>query len=102
MLGVMADQRLKAFDKVPTLKERGIDVSMGAWRGLGAPKNTPKEVIDILKVVTEKTMNEPQMREAMDKLALGWAYGDDVAFKATMARDNAAFKALIPKLNLKP
>ena len=102
MLAVMADQRLKAFEKVPTLKERGIDVSMGAWRGLGAPKNTPKEVIDVLKAATEKTMNDPQMREAMDKLALGYAYGDDVAFKATMARDNDAFKALIPKLNLKP
>jgi len=102
MLAVMADQRLKAFDKVPTLKERGIDVSIGAWRGLGAPKNTPKEVVDVLKAVAAKTMAESQMREAMDKLALGYAYGDDVAFRATMARDNDGFKALIPKLNLKP
>jgi len=91
MLAIMADQRLLAFEKVPTLKEPGIDVSLGAWRGLGAPKNTPKEVIDLLRTVAQKTMNEPQMREAMDKLALGYAYGDDVAFKA-----------LIPKLNLKP
>lgn len=102
MLAIMADQRLKAFEKVPTLKERGIDVSLGAWRGLGAPKNTPKDVIDVLKEVVRKTMNEPQMREAMDKLALGYAYGDEVAFKATMARDNDNLKALIPKLNLKP
>ena len=57
MLAIMADQRLKAFDKVPTLKERGIDVSLGAWRGLGAPKGTPKEVIDVLKDVAQKTMN---------------------------------------------
>ena len=102
MLGVMADQRLKAFDKVPTLKERGIDVSIGAWRGLGAPKGTPKDVIEILKTATQKTMAEPAMREAMDKLALGYSYGDDVAFKDTMDRNNAAFKALVPKLNLKP
>lgn len=102
MLGVMADQRLKAFDKVPTLKERGIDVSLGAWRGLGAPKGTPKEVLEVLKVVTQKTMGEPAMREAMDKLALGYAYGDDVAFKETIDRNNANFKALVPKLNLKP
>ncbi|MES2099397.1 MAG: tripartite tricarboxylate transporter substrate binding protein [Pseudomonadota bacterium] len=102
MLGVMADQRLKAFEKVPTLKERGIDVSIGAWRGLGAPKGTPKDVLDVLKIVTQKTMAEPAMREAMDKLALGYSYGDDVAFKATMDRNNANFKALVPKLNLKP
>lgn len=102
MLAIMADQRLKAFEKVPTLKQRGIDVSLGAWRGLGAPKGTPREVIDVLKDVAQKTMSEPAMREAMDKLALGYAYGDEAAFRATMARDNENFKALIPKLNLKP
>ena len=102
MLAVMADQRLKGFEKVPTMKERGIDVSIGAWRGLGAPKNTPKEVLDVLKVVAQKTMAEPGMREAMDKLSLGYSYGDDAAFRQTMATNNENFKALIPKLNLKP
>ncbi len=102
MLGVMADQRLKAFDKIPTLKERGIDVSIGAWRGLGVARNTPKEIVDVLKVATAATMAEPQMREAMDKLALGYAYGDDASFRATMQKDNENFKALVPKLGLKP
>jgi tripartite-type tricarboxylate transporter receptor subunit TctC len=101
MLAVMADQRLKGFEKVPTLKERGIDLSVGTWRGLGAPKNTPKEVIEILKAATLKTMQEPAMHEAMDKLALGYAYGDDATFRAVMARDNETFKTLVPKLGLK-
>ncbi|GAA0745831.1 tripartite tricarboxylate transporter substrate binding protein [Ideonella azotifigens] len=101
MLAVMADQRQKGFEKVPTLKERGIDVAVGTWRGLGLPKNTPKEVVEILKVATQKTMQEPAMREAMEKLSLGYAYGDDETFRAVMARDNETFKALIPKLGLK-
>lgn len=53
--------------------------------------NTPKKVIGLLKAVAQKIMNEAQMREAMDKLALGCACGAIVALKA-----------LIPKLNLKP
>ena len=101
MLAVMADQRLKAFDKVPTLKERGIDLSVGTWRGLGVAKGTPKEVVDILKDATQKTMQEAAMHEAMDKLALGYAYADDATFRAVMARDNETFKTLIPKLGLK-
>ena len=101
MLAVMADQRQKGFEKVPTLKERGIDLSVGTWRGLGVPKNTPKDVVDILKTATQKTMQEPAMHEAMDKLALGYAYADDDAFRAVMARDNETFKTLIPKLGLK-
>ena len=59
-------------------------------------------MLDVLKVAAQKTMAEPAMREAMDKLALGYSYGDDVAFKETIDRNNANFKALVPKLNLKP
>ena len=101
MLAVMADQRQKGFEKVPTLKERGIDLSVGTWRGLGAPKNTPKDVVDVLKAATQKIMAEPAMQEAMEKLSLGYAYADADAFRAVMARDNETFKTLIPKLGLK-
>lgn len=101
MLAVMADQRQKGFDKVPTFKERGIDLQVGTWRGLGAPKNTPKDVVDVLKAATQKTMQEQAMKDAMEKLALGYAYADDATFRAAMARDNETFKALIPKLGLK-
>ncbi|HET7793484.1 MAG TPA: tripartite tricarboxylate transporter substrate binding protein [Rhizobacter sp.] len=101
ILAVMADQRQKGFEKVPTFKERGIDLLVGTWRGLGAPKSTPKDVIEILKVATQKTMQEQAMKDAMEKLALGYAYGDDATFKAVMARDNETFKTLIPKLGLK-
>ena len=95
MLAIMADPRPKAFQKVPALKERRIDVCLGVWRAVGAPKNTPKEVIGLLEAVAQKTMNEPQMREAMDKLALGCACGAIVALKALIPKHNL-------KHNLKP
>lgn len=101
MLAVMADSRVKGFDKVPTLKERNIDLVIGTWRGLAAPKNTPPEVLAYLRNVAAKTANEPALREAMDKLNLGYAYADDAAFRATMTRDNAYFKPLMAKLNIK-
>ena len=101
MLAVMADQRVKGFDKVPTLKERQIDLTIGTWRGIGAPKNTPPEVLAYLRSVAAKTAAEPALREAMDKLNLGYAYADDAAFRATMTKDNVYFKTLITKLNIK-
>jgi tripartite-type tricarboxylate transporter receptor subunit TctC len=101
ILAVMAEQRQKGFEKVPTFKERGIDLLVGTWRGLGAPKNTPKEVVEVLKAATHKTMQEQAMKDMMDKLALGYAYGDDATFRTVMARDNETFKTLIPKLGLK-
>ena len=102
MLMVMADKRLPAFDKVPTAKERGIDISIGTWRGLGAPKNTPPEVMAKLRDIAAKTAKEPALREVMDKQNLGYVYTDGAAFKETLAKDNEYFKQLITKLGIKP
>ena len=101
-LAVMADQRVKGlFEKVPTLKERNIDLVIGTWRGIAAPKNTPPEVIAYLKTASEKIANEPGFREVLDKQNLGFSYADDAAFKATMAKDAGYFKTLIQKLDIK-
>ena len=102
VLMVMADKRLKGFEKVPTAKERGIDLSIGTWRGLGAPKNTPPEVMAKLREFTAKTANEPSLREVMDKQNLGFVYTDGAVFKDTLAKDNVYFGELITKLNIKP
>ena len=100
-LAVMADKRLKGFDSVPTLKERGIDLSIGTWRGLAAPKGTPADVLAVLSDVARKSADEPVLKEALDRLSMGWAYADAETFRANMKRDNEVFKVLVPKLGIK-
>ena len=100
-LAVMAEQRVKGFENVPTLKERGIDLVIGTWRGIAAPKGTPQAVVAYLKDLAHKASSEPAFRETLDKQNLGFVYADDVAFKARITRDNAYFKALIQKLAIK-
>ena len=102
VLAVMADQRAKGFDNVPTLKERKIDLSIGTWRGLGVAKGTPPDVVKAIEAMTAKAANEPIMREVMNKLNLGYAYADAATFKAQMVRDNDSFKQIVNKLGLKP
>ncbi|REE91026.1 Bug family tripartite tricarboxylate transporter substrate binding protein [Cupriavidus plantarum] len=101
-LAVMADQRVKGFENVPTLKERKVDLSIGTWRGIGAPKGTPPEVINVLRTAAAKTAAEPALREMMDKQNLGFAYADQDEFRAAIAKDDAYFKALIARLGLNP
>lgn len=101
-LAVMADQRVKGFENVPTLKERKVDLSIGTWRGIGAPKGTPPEVISVLRTAAAKTAAEPALREMMDKQNLGFAYADQDEFRAAIAKDDAYFKALIARLGLNP
>ena len=97
----MADQRVKNFEKVPTLKERNIDLSIGTWRGIAAPRNTPPQVVAYLKNLAQKASNEPAFRKTLDEQNLGFSYADDVQFKQAMARDDASFKVLIKKLGIK-
>ena len=100
-LAVMADKRLKGFDNVPTLKERGIDLAIGTWRGLAAPKGLPAEVLAVLVEATRKAAAEPVLRDALDRLSMGYAYADAETFRADMRRDNEQFKQLVNKLGLR-
>jgi tripartite-type tricarboxylate transporter receptor subunit TctC len=100
-LAVMADRRLKGFDTVPTLKERGIDLSIGTWRGLATPKGTPAEVLAVLTEATRKSADEPVLREALDRLSMGFSYADAETFRANMKRDNELFRGLVTRLGIK-
>ncbi len=54
-VGVTSDKRIKGID-VPTLKEQGIDVVLGNWRGVyGAPGITPAQQADLVKAVVAAT-----------------------------------------------
>ena len=101
MLAVMSDQRLKGFETTPTLKERGIDVSLGAWRGMAVPKGTPPEVVDYLRGVAEKTAKDPAFIESLQKLNLGYSYADANTFGTQMVSDTAFYKKLIDKIGMK-
>lgn len=101
LLALMSDERVKGFENVPTLKEKGLDISIGTWRGLGVPKNTPPEIVAALRAATAKTAQEPSLREALQKQNMGYAYAEGDAFGAVMARDHAFYRTLIQKLGLK-
>jgi tripartite-type tricarboxylate transporter receptor subunit TctC len=100
-LAVLADQRLGgAFAQVPTLKERNIDLSVGTWRGLAAPKGLPADVMARLSAIAVRTANEPAVKEAMDKQNLGYSVADGEAFRRQIAADSALYKQLIEKMGL--
>ena len=101
-LGVMSARRIKGFENVPTMKERNYDLVLGTWRGLAVPKGTPPEVINALKTVVAKTMQEPSLRETMEKQNFSTdTYEDQAAFQASMARESAYIKQIAAKADMK-
>ena len=100
-LAVASDKRVKGFETVPTFKERNLNVSIGTWRGLAAPKGTPADVMAVLSEVARKCADEPAFKDGLDRLSMGWSYGNAETFRANMKRDNDYFKELVGKLGLK-
>lgn len=69
-LGVTSEQRIAYLPDVPTLKEQGYDVITGTWRGIGAPKDTPDAIINLLADAFDKAMASPEFKRIMVKGAM--------------------------------
>ena len=59
-LAYMAEKRDPAFPNVPTLKELGINWSMGAWRGIALPKGTSPEIVAVYEKALEKIVKSKE------------------------------------------
>jgi tripartite-type tricarboxylate transporter receptor subunit TctC len=63
VLAVASEERVPFLPDAPTFKEQGYDIVGGAFRGVAAPKGTPKEIVDKLaQAFTEvnKTITKKQ------------------------------------------
>lgn len=100
-LAVMSDKRLPGLDGVPTLKERGLDLQFSVWRGIGLPKGAPKEALDKWREVAKKVYEDPTFQATIVKQSLTLSWADTPEFTSDIARQNDAFKKLVPKLDLK-
>jgi tripartite-type tricarboxylate transporter receptor subunit TctC len=101
-LAVYTEKRLPSLPDVPTLKEQGVDLVEGSFRGYLAPKGTPKEIIDILAGGLEKVSADPQHKAACAAVSMvpyfqrGDAYRSFLASKEEILRKIAREMKLIP------
>lgn len=100
LLAVMADQRSPAFAEVPTLKEKGVDLTIMTWRGIMVPKKTPQNVQDTLRTAVKKAANDPAFKEVLAKMNLTLAYLDAPEFKTFLDKENAFYKTLMTKVGI--
>jgi tripartite-type tricarboxylate transporter receptor subunit TctC len=83
ILAANSPTRHPAFPDVPTMAEAGYPISdpIFDWRGLGAPKGTPPEVLKVLREGFKKATEDPDYVALMDKLALPRTYLDHDKFE---------------------
>ncbi len=76
ILAAITPTRNPFFPDVPTVAEAGypIENPIFDWRGLGAPKGTPPDVLKALRDGFRKAAEDPEYIKLMDELTLPRAY----------------------------
>ena len=98
-IAVTSDKRLKGVN-VPTLKEQGIDVEIGNWRGVyGAPGITAEQRKALTEMIL-KAVKSKAWAEAMDKNAWTPAVMTGKDFDEFVDREFASLRATMVKAGM--
>ena len=98
-IAVTAGQRIKGIN-VPTLKEQGIDVEIGNWRGVfGAAGITPAQRDALTKLVVDATKTKA-WTDALEKNGWSPALLTGKAFDEFVDRDFAALRATMVRAGM--
>ncbi len=95
-IAVTSDARLKGID-VPTLKEQGINVVIGNWRGVyGAPGITPTQRKELTDMIVKATKSKA-WAEALEKNAWTPALMVGPEFETFVDNEFASLRAVMAK-----
>ncbi len=95
-IAVTSDKRIPGLN-APTLKEQGIDVELGNWRGVyGAPGITPAQRKELIDLVLKATKTK-SWAESMSKNGWTPAYLTGDEFSTFVDREFASLRATMVK-----
>jgi putative tricarboxylic transport membrane protein len=98
-IGVTAPQRLKGVN-IPTLKEQGVNVEIGNWRGVyGAANITPEQRRKLVDAVVKGTRTKA-WAETLEKNSWTPALLTGDEFANFVDEDHARIRALMVKLGM--
>ena len=102
MLVVFGEKRLAdpLFKDVPTAKERGYNVVVTLWQGIGAPKNLPEPVRARLEEAFAKMITSPETMESLRNLGLEPAYLGGTDFAKKWIDENAHYKQVVTETGI--
>src|SRR6185503_9272473 len=69
-LAVTTLKRLKQLPDIPTVAEFVPGYEAIGWYGLGAPKNTPADIVNKLNAATNKAITDPKFKARLADLGV--------------------------------
>jgi tripartite-type tricarboxylate transporter receptor subunit TctC len=101
LLASLTPARDPALPDVPTAIEQGVNVSLEAWRGIAAPKGTPRAVIALLETAIRKTVEEPEFIKGSENLNVRPAFAPAAEFGDLIVKEDADLARLMQLIGLK-
>lgn len=100
MLGIAAEQRSPAYEGMPTFRDNGVDLVIGSFHMLFAPRRTPPEILRMLEEASGKAMREPDLLKQMEAASIGYANLDTKETEVFLAQQDAVYRKVITDAGL--
>lgn len=101
VLAVLGSKRDPIFPDVATASEMGFAVALDMWRGIAAPKGTPKPIVAKLQDSIKRTVEAQPFMDAGKAIGFTPAYLGADEFGRLIARDDAKLAQVMTELGLK-
>lgn len=102
MLCITSAERLATLKDTPTCSEAGASgLNLTLWRGLAAPKGTPKEAIAKLEAAAKAAVESPDFKKAGENLGFEPAFLPAAEFGQVIQSDDKEIAELMQQLGLK-
>jgi tripartite-type tricarboxylate transporter receptor subunit TctC len=94
--------RSEALPDIPTVSEFVPQYEASAWFGVGAPKNTPSQIIDQLNEAINAGLADPKIKARLADLGGTSFVGSPADFGKHIADETEKWAKVIKFANIKP
>ncbi len=100
-LAVTTATRLEMLPDIPTVGEFVPGYEASGWQGIGAPRNTPADIVDRLNREVNVGLADPKMKSRLADLGGTVLAGSPAAFEKFIADETEKWAKVIRAANLK-
>jgi tripartite-type tricarboxylate transporter receptor subunit TctC len=101
-LAVTSTKRSELLPDIPTVAESVPGFEAGPFYGVGAPKNTPTEIVERLNKEINAGLTDPKLAARLTALGCTPVPGSPVEFGKLIADETAKWAKVIKFANIKP
>jgi tripartite-type tricarboxylate transporter receptor subunit TctC len=99
-LALMGEKRSPAAPDAPTMREEGVDITAHIWQGILAPRGLPKKIQNKLADELHRIMNEPEVRERVERDGYELVSFTPDEFREDIQREKEIWQKMIERMNI--